>query len=210
LIVTRCALLWACLALVAAAPAFAQDKPALTPIFDVVLDFDHDGVTDRAVLVADVVAGFYATDRTWFMLGRDAHADLLIYLHTGDGPLDPSRKPSFIKQNIATSEHNNQIFPPGKTAKGALLVKTAYNLFSNYADETLTIVLRNGTPVVGGLTYAFEWKNGEQGGCDINFLTGKGVASKGPDGKKAAIAGRFDAVTLREWSEKKYPRACKS
>ena len=45
------------------------------------------------------------------------------------------------------------------------------------------------------------------GGCDINYLAGKGTVSKDlEDGKP--IKGKFRPVPLKDWSSDKRPKAC--
>ncbi|ESX97280.1 hypothetical protein X754_01835 [Mesorhizobium sp. LNJC403B00] len=61
--------------------ARAQDEPP----FEVTLDMDNDGRMDRAVIAADSDSGL---------------ADLSIYLAAGEGKLDPSRKPDFVKKAL--------------------------------------------------------------------------------------------------------------
>lgn len=176
-------------------------------LFEIAFDIDNDRRMDRAALVAPERAGFHLSNNEGFMLGSGERVDLYIYLGAGDDKLDPSRKPTFVKTGIL-GERNNQIFPL-EARKGSLIIKTAYSLFSNFSEETLTIVRRNGEILVGGLTYGYEMKDGEQGDCDINFLSGKGVASKGLHGKKRPVRERLAPVKLSAWSEKMYPKACR-
>ena len=204
----RCLIAAVAGATAAVLPARAQDKP-LTVLYEIALDIDRDGKPDRAALVAREGEGFYSAARDWFMLGPGEQADLYVYLGVGDAPVDLARAPSLIKPGIANAERNNQIFPLEASDKGSLKVKTAYNLFSNYAEETLTVVQRNGAFVVGGLTASFEWKSGEQGSCDINYLSGKATAATGADGKPRALRGTFKPVNLSDWSQKDYPKACR-
>jgi hypothetical protein len=187
-----------------AAPAWAETRRAL---FEITLDIDHDGKADRAVLVAPEGAGFYSGDKNRFMIGPDQRVDLYIYLGGGDAPLDLSRKPTFIKSAIVVGVRQNQIFPLEST-RGALIVKTAYNLFSNWAPETLTIVHRNGEFLVAGWTRDHDMKDGAQGGCAIDFLTRKGTVSKGVDGHKKPLPGRFTPVKLGAFAAGKYLEVC--
>ncbi|MGZ5853840.1 MAG: hypothetical protein ACXWJ0_06830 [Xanthobacteraceae bacterium] len=208
---------FACVAAIMALTASARpQEPALSApmaLFELALDIDNDGKMDRAVLVSEIgtnsTGGRFSAEKDRFMLGRDERADLYIYLGTGDEPLDLSRKPDFIKQAVATRERNNQIYPLEKNDKGSLVVKTAFNLFSNWMPETLTIVHRDGEFIVAGLIYSYERKDGAQGGCDINFLTGSGVVTKGLDGKPKPVREKLAPVKLADWSEKKYPKACR-
>jgi hypothetical protein len=163
---------------------------------------------DRAVLVGVESAGSYGPDKGWFMFGADERVDLHIYLGAGDAPLDLSRKPSFLKPGIVRGERQNQIFPL-QARNGALIIKTAYNLHSNWAQETLTIVHRGGDFLVAGFSREYDMKSGEQGGCDINFLAGKGAVSKGVDGKKRRLKVRAKPVKLAAWSARSIPKACR-
>lgn len=45
------------------------------------------------------------------------------------------------------------------------------------------------------------------GGCDINFLTGKGTASKDLDDGKP-VAGKFVPIALADWSDDSRPEPC--
>jgi len=45
------------------------------------------------------------------------------------------------------------------------------------------------------------------GGCEINFLTGKGVAIQGFD-ERTPIKGKFTMVKLADWPKGKRPKAC--
>jgi hypothetical protein len=184
-----------------------QAEPRLKTLFEIAVDIDNDGKDDRAALVALEGTGFSFTEKDWIKIGREEHADLYIYLGAGDAPLDLSRQPSFLKRDIVVGERQNQIFPL-ESQKGSLVVKTAYNLFSNWMPETLTIVSRKGDFLVTGFSRSYDLKSGEQGECEINFLTGRAVASKGVDGKKKAVKGTFRPVRLAEWSAEPYVKAC--
>lgn len=176
-------------------------------LFEIAFDTDSDGRMDRAVLVAPERAGFLLSNNEGLMLGSGERVDLYIYLGAGHEKIDPLRAPTVVKTDIL-GERNNLIFPL-EARKGSLVIKTAYSLFSNFSEETITIVHRNGEFLIGGLTYSYEMKDGEQGDCDINFLSGKGVASKGLDGKKRPVRERLAPVKLSAWSEKMYPKACR-
>jgi hypothetical protein len=188
------------------AAARAANQPPLQALYQITLDIDHDGKLDRAALVAPVGTGFYSADKAWLMLGPNERADLYIYLGRGNERLDLSRKPSFLKKDLIVGERNNQIFAL-ESRKGSLIVKTAFNLHSNWAPETLTIAYRRGEFLVAGYSYSFEMKSGDQGSCDINFLTGKGVASRG-GAKAKPIKARFRPIKLADWSNAKRPKGC--
>jgi hypothetical protein len=186
-----------------ASPARADSRA----LFEITLDIDHDGKLDRVVLAGVEGMGSYGPDKDWFLFGADERVDLHIYLAAGDAPPD-LRKPAFLKPGIVRGERQNQIFPL-QARDGSLIIKTAYNLHSNWARETLTIVHRGGDFLVAGFSREYDMKSGEQGGCDINFLTGKGVVSKGVDGKKRRLEARFKPVKLAAWSARSIPKACR-
>jgi len=171
-----------------ALPALAQDKPA----FATTLDIDRDGKMDRAVMV---------------------DADLSIYLAAGDEKLDPARKPSFLKKGLATARVlavESRGKATGKAAgKPVLIVKYGCGGCSNDFSTTLAIVYRGGQFVVAGVTYDWDTRNGI-GSCDVNFLTGGGVATEGLNAEKRTrrFKDRVRPVKLADWSEEKRPKAC--
>lgn len=180
---------------VATAPtaARAQDEPSL----EVSLDTDNDGQTDRAVIAQDTNSG---------------QADLSIYLAAGDGRLDPSRKPSFVKKALT----EDRILALESKGKGSLVITSCFGCgASKSTEETLTVVYRRGKFLVGGYSRSWDW--GEQkadgtvettlGGCDINYLTGKATVSKDLEAGRP-IKGKFKPVPLKDWSYEKRPKAC--
>jgi hypothetical protein len=181
------ALPWIVALAIVPACAHADDKPPLKLPYEVVLDIDHDGKMDRAVLVDDPASG---------------HADLYIYLAIGDEKLDLSRRPTFLKKNLTTA----RILRFESNGKGSLIVMSGCGGCSNDYATTLTIVHRRGALLVGGVTYDWDTRNGI-GSCDINYLSGKGVASRGT-AKAKPIKGKFVPVKLADWSEEKRPQAC--
>ena len=76
--------------LLSVAPAYADDKREA--LYDVVLDFNHDGVADRAVLV---LVGPGRTDfgeltKERYGLSEGERVELAIYLGGGSAPVDPA------------------------------------------------------------------------------------------------------------------------
>ena len=178
-------------------PAFAEDKRQA--LDEVRLDINNDGRMDRAVLVGEP---------------DSEYIDLYIYLAAGDDKLDLSRQPDFFKKEIA----EGSIIDRGleRTGKGSLTVTSCYGCGARKSsEETLTIVHRGGEFMVAGYTRGWDWNthtadgNVETliGGCDINFLTGKGVASQNLDEGKP-LKGKFTPVNLSDWSAEKRPKAC--
>jgi hypothetical protein len=194
-------------AVVAASAASAADKHA---IYDIALDLNRDGKADRAVLVTSSAdTDSYSDDKSWYWLATDERVDLYIYFGAGDAPLDLSKPPDVLAPGIVTAERINQIYPPEARTNGALVIRGAYYLFSNSASERLTIVERKSELVVAGYTYDFEWKTGEQGGCDVNLLTGKGIRYSGADSAKKTVRVPAKPVPLLQWSSRTYPKPCR-
>lgn len=161
--------------------ALAENAPKV--LNEVALDIDHDSKMDRAALVE-------AADG----------ADLYIYLAAET--LDLSRKPSILKKGLTTA----RILRFESDAKGSLTVVSGCGGCSNDYATTLTIVYRGGQFLIGGVTYDRDTRTGT-GSCDINFLTGKGVKSKGL-AKDKPIKAKFAPIKLADWSEAKRPKAC--
>jgi hypothetical protein len=164
-------------------PALAQDRK---PSVETTLDIDRDGKMDRAVMV---------------------NADLHIYLGAGDEKPDPSRKPSFVKKDLATAMVLG-VESKG-TGKPSLIIRYGCGGCSNDFATTLTIVYRGGQFLVGGVTYDWDTRTAI-GSCDINFLTGKGVATEGlhENVRTRRLKGKFTPVKLADWSDDKRPKAC--
>jgi hypothetical protein len=167
-----------------AAPAMAAP---LDDVHEVVFDIDQDGRPDRAALVRSAAT---------------SGLDLYVFSGAGDEKLDLSRKPTFLKTNLAT----NLVLAFAQRSKGSLIVTTGCGGCSNDWSITLTIVHRGGDYLVAGFTHEWETRNGA-GTCDVNFLTGKGTLTR--NGTKARpLVGKFAPVKLADWSDKKYPIAC--
>ena len=188
-------------AFVVTAPASAAEKREV--LDEATLDIDNDGRMDRAVLVGDSGGGY---------------VDLYIYLAAGDEKLDLLRPPDFLKKEIT----DGSIMDRGleSKGKGSLAVTSCSGCGARKSsDETITIAFRSGEFLVAGYTRSWDW-NSEvhkadgswdmetlMGGCDINYLTGKGAASQSLDEGKP-LPEKFTPVKLSDWSEDKRPKAC--
>jgi len=173
-------------------PALAANAPA----FELTLDIDQDGKMDRAVVTQEL----------------GGPADLTIYLAAGGERLDPSRQPDFVRKALT----EDRIIDLENKGKGSLAITSCFGCgASKSTEETLTVVYRRGKFLVGGYSRSWDW--GEQkadgtvettlGGCDINYLTGKGTVSKDlEDGRP--IKGKFKPVPLKDWSYEKRPKVC--
>ena len=157
-------------------------------LHEIALDIDQDGKMDRAVLAKPQP--------------ELPDADLYIYLALGDEKVDLSRKPAILKKAIAT----DAIEGLESAGKGSLIVKYGWG-GSNTYEAKLTIVHRRGAFWVAGFTKSWDRRDGI-GSCDINFLTGKGVVSRGPSGKDRPMGAKFKPVKLADWSPDKHAKAC--
>ena len=170
-------------------PALAENAPG----FDLKLDIDQDGKTDRAVIIQE--------------LGEPA--DLLIYL--GEENSDPARQPDFVRKGLT----EERIISLEAKGKGSLAITSCFGCgASKSTEDTLTVVYRGGKFLVGGYSRSWDWNqhtsNGVEttlGECDINYLTGKATASKDLEEGKP-IKGRFKPVLLKDWSTEQRPKAC--
>jgi hypothetical protein len=173
---------------VAPAAARAEEKPAAKVVYKITLDIDHDGKLDRAAVVQDPASSY---------------ADLVIYLD-GPGPLDPSRIPSFLKKNLTA----DPVVGLESAGKGSLKVKYGrVGLGSNQYEMALTITHRRNEFWVVGFAKTWDMRDGSIGSCDINFLTGKGVATHS-NAKPRPIKAKFAPIKLSDWSDAKRPKAC--
>jgi hypothetical protein len=172
----------------------AQDEPP----FEVTLDIDNDGQIDRAMITTNP---------------EDESADLSLYLAAGEGKLDPARKPDFAKKALT----EDRVLALEEKGKGSLVVTSCFGCGANKSWEaTLTIVYSGGKFLVAGYSRDWDWNVQKAdgtvettlGGCDINFLTGKGIASKDLDDGKP-VAGKFRPIALADWSDDSRPEPCK-
>ncbi|CAN7399758.1 hypothetical protein [Mesorhizobium sp. LjNodule214] len=176
--------------------ALAQNEPTEPP-FEVALDIDSDGRMDRAVIAQDADNG---------------QAELSIFLAAGEGKLDPSRQPDFIKKALT----EDRILALESKGKGSLVITSCFGCGANKSWEaTLTIVYRQGKFLVAGYSRDWDWNVQKSdgtvettlGGCDINFLTGKGIASQDLDDGKP-VEGTFAPIDLADWSDASRPKPC--
>lgn len=171
--------------------------PLAEASFNVTLDIDNDGKTDRAATVENADNG---------------QTDLYIYLGSGDTKLDLSDKPTFLRKALT----DNRITGVESKSKGSLAITSCFGCGASKSwEETLTIVYRHGNFIVAGYSRDWDWNvqtsdgdvKTKVGSCDINYLTGKGVASRDlSDGKP--VHGKFVPVDLAHWSYDKRPKPC--
>ena len=183
------ALFWIVALAMMPACAHAQANAPLKALHEVTLDLDQDGKLDRAAVVEDPASGYAA---------------LYVFLGYGKGPLDLARKPTFLKKDL-TSDPVTGLAGDGK---GALILTFGrVGLGSNQYETRLTIVRRAGDFWIAGLTRSWDMRDSSVGSCDINYLTGKGVAARG-NAKSKPLKAKFRPIRLADWSEAKRPNAC--
>jgi len=145
--------------------AFAEDKPSA--LFEITLDIDNDGKTDRAVLV------LVGSDRTdvgpmtdeLYAVGDGESVDLYLYLAVGDEKLDLSRKPAVLKKKIVDPEETPWVQPLESKDGGSLVVASCYGCGANKSwNQKLTIVYRGGEFLVAGYARDWDWNSHLAGG----------------------------------------------
>jgi hypothetical protein len=88
------------------------------------------------------------------------------------------------------------------TSSGAMrIVASHYGIGRNKWDLTLTLVGRKGQILVGG--YTFDWHDSldpeDNGSCDLNLLTGKGVLTV--RGIAKAVVPSLKAMPVADWTD---------
>jgi hypothetical protein len=80
-------------------------------------------------------------------------------------------------------------------------------------NQTLTLAYRNTDFIVAGFTYSYydTLEPDNNGDCDLNVLTGKGIAHK-PDGKggqiKLQISAKPEFAPFKDWPDDGGTKAC--
>jgi len=148
----------------------------------------------------DADTGIYIKTYTIAQLTKD-DTDLWIYLQTGKEALELTRRPSFIKASLT----HDPILSVESKSGGSLVIRFDRG-GNNHYEMSLTIVHRKGQFWVAGFTKAWDTQQGI-GSCDINFLTGRGVAARGLAAARP-LKGRFAPIKLVDWSPDRQPRAC--
>jgi hypothetical protein len=197
------------LCLVVACPAVAA--PRRDVLFEASLDMDADGKLDRAVLVL-VGPG---RDTSWdlsrghYPLTTDDTVDLAIYMGAGDAPIDITKPPTILKQNIADREYAGWLQSLEVVNKRSLKVGWNEQPGSSHdLEERLTIVWRKGHFLVVGIDTFWENPNGI-GNCQLNLSTGQGSRSEGEfPAPKPTFKAKVKPVPLEKWSAKTWPTLC--
>jgi hypothetical protein len=168
----------------------AEPGRSLKVLREITLDIDRDGRRDRAVLAKND--------------DESSYVDLYIYLSDDADKPDRSRKPSIVKRHLASGH----VYEMASNGKGTLRVEVRCGGCSNDYDTVFSIVYRAGDFLIGGLTRSWELRDGSIGSCDVNYQTGKAVASKGLPRRNKVIRAVLTPIKLADWSEQKTPGAC--
>jgi hypothetical protein len=201
-------------------PTMADAAAKSEVLYQASLDINRDGKLDKAalVLVGPGRSDFHQLTKDRYGLSEDERIDLHIYLGKGGENADLRQQPDFVKQRIADPERVPWVQPLEVTKSGSLLISAAHQWgASRDWTEILTVVYRNGEPVVAGFTMGWYWNSlladetfeTLEGECDINFLTGSGTLTKDAD-KPQPIKAAFKPVKLVEWTSANIPQACDS
>jgi hypothetical protein len=174
-------------------PIRLSAEPARPPemLREITLDIDRDGKRDRAVLTMND--------------DESSYVDLTIYLGDDTDKPDLSRQPSIVKRHLASGH----VYELASNGNGSLRVEVRCGGCSNDYDSAFSIVYRAGDFLIGGLSRSWELRDGSIGSCDVNYLTGKAVASKGLPRRNKVVRTVFRPIKLADWSEQKTPRACR-
>ncbi len=182
---------WLGMVALTATPMLAlAENPAA---FELKLDIDQDGETDRAVIM------------------QEPGGPASLYIYLGEEKQDPSRKPDLLRKVLT----EDRVIDLQSNGKGSLAITSCFGCgASRSTEETVTIVYRKGRFLVGGYSRSWDWNQQTSsgvettlGGCDINYLTGKGTVSKDLEAAKP-INRRFKPISLKDWSSSSRPRAC--
>lgn len=183
----------------AAAPALAEPLDPANILQAVVGDWNKDGAQDLVLLTR----------------GSDA-MDLLFFLQDKDGGyLKPAGAAigkvwgTMGPDTMVGQEPEVKALPNGSIQ----VVTRNDSIGRDRWQQTLTLAYRNTDFVVAGFTYSYydTLDPNANGDCDLNVLTGKGVANK-PDGKgghiKLQISAGPEFAPFKDWPDDGGTRAC--
>ncbi|MDP8995943.1 MAG: hypothetical protein M3O03_02915 [Pseudomonadota bacterium] len=205
--------------------ALAQDKPVPSAapqlLSEISLDLDGDGISDRVALVLTGSSGTVEKrDDGSYRLNDGESVDLFFYMHNGDKTLDLSARATFVKKNVLGITNVSlleTVFPLAQRGKAAVAFHSCYGCSASISwDETLTLVSRNQQFLVAG--YGRSWftnthpnppaEDISSGRCDINFLTGKGLAANDIEAQVKPLKQKFHLIKLADWSRENSPADC--
>ncbi len=181
-------------ALLGLSATLAQAAEAIDPdriIFAATGDWDKDGTSDLAMLVAPV---------------EGSDDDNAVYIYLNDGRTDRLK----LKTVVLNKVWGDLIMAaraPSITAldNGSILITTHNeSVGRDRWEQKLTVAYRNFDFVVAGYTYTsydtLDLDNTTD--CDFNVLTGKGKSNDKP------VAEKGEIVLLTDWSDDRGQSAC--
>lgn len=182
-----------------AAPAFGESLETDNIVQAAIGDFNKDGAPDLVLLTR----GTEDMDLLFFL--RDRERDYL--------------KPAGMALNKVWGQIGPDAFygqePELKAmANGSIQITTRNDSIGrNRWSQTLTLAYRNTDFIVAGFTYSYHdtLDLAASGDCDLNVLTGKGIANKadGKDGMiKLTITTKPDFVPFKDWPNDGGMAAC--
>jgi len=186
------AVMTACLSLYA---TVLQAADAIDPdriIFAATGDWDKDGTSDLAMLVAP------ADDS-----GED---DNSVYIYLNDGDTDRLKLKTVVANKV-WGDLTMAGRAPSITAlaNGSILITTHNDSVGRDRwEQKLTVAYRNFDFVVAGYTYtSYDTLDPDNTAeCDFNVLTGKGKSSGKP------VATKGEIVLLKDWSDDRGQTVC--
>ncbi len=151
-------------------------------------DLNGDGIPDRAVLSQE---------------GENDSATLHIYTGSVGGlEMLEESAPNLVwmGSGMAGQQPDLRMTPHGSLE----VISMNEAIGRNRWNQVLTIAFRDDIFKVAGFTYSWydtlDLEN--QGVCDINLLTGKGVLSLGPEDESKALKTDLKAMQVRNWIRK--------
>jgi len=154
-------------------------------------DWNHDGHMDRAVLIENREMG---------------GADLIIYIGTKDGMVEDTYAAQIAWQGGMWGQQPSLSL----SDSGSLLLHSLNSSIGRDRwENTLTIAYRNEVFVVAGFTYSYydTLDHDNNGYCDLNLLTGRGVVALNGDAEQEIDGIAFGGY-VSEWHMENFPGEC--
>ncbi len=172
---------------------FAQTSISPWEVLSVVTaDWNKDGQKDRAVLVGSP---------------EPSSADLYIYLGTPKG----FEETVFVSQFASSGSMWGQLPSLAVNDAGSLLVHSLnIGMGRNRWEQVVTIAYRDDSFVLAG--FGFQYHDSidpdDNGSCDLNILTGRGVFSvnSGPEQTRDHLS--IDVMPITAWNMDMFPEEC--
>jgi hypothetical protein len=181
-------------ALLGLSATLAQAAEAIDPdriIFAATGDWDKDGTSDLAMLVAPV---------------EGSDEDNAVYIYLNDGRTDRLKLKTVVPNKV-WGDLIMAARAPSITAleNGSILITTHNDSIGrNRWEQKLTVAYRNFDFVVAGYTYTsydtLDLDNTTD--CDFNVLTGKGKSNGKP------VTTKGEIVLLKDWNDETGQKVC--